>query len=226
MKRFLLMFLFCCGWALGGQSQDTLGINVDTVVITPNPVILDSNFTLTVFVENRSNSFYNDSFTVFAATDSNGFTDIIASVLGVDSLAAFQTSPITFTIDASAANNMASGGNGVSIWPEAPPGTGYVSDTSVIEVIVVDPAGVEEPKWTGYAALRLYPNPATEWLLLNFNGQPINAEQVRINDLSGRLLSLQRQVDRIDLSAIDRGIYLVTVRLSGDRTKTFRIVRL
>lgn len=68
--------------------------------------------------------------------------------------------------------------------------------------------------------LSVYPNPATDYIFIESN------EELSVNliDLNGKLQRVSMERNRIDLTSIARGIYMLQVRAKG-QTKTIRIIK-
>lgn len=82
-------------------------------------------------------------------------------------------------------------------------------------------AGIEE--WEG--SLDIYPNPATDFIEVNSDGEPINA--ISIYDLHGRTILMERWNDRmtnriLNLPDVSSGVYFLEIR-SDDRAVNHKI---
>jgi len=76
--------------------------------------------------------------------------------------------------------------------------------------------GTEEP-----TQVKLYPNPATDFMMVQ-SGVPVD---IRIFSVSGNLIFGQKKVtDRIDISAINEGMYLIEISL-GEAVSTTRFYK-
>ncbi|MCI5055265.1 MAG: T9SS type A sorting domain-containing protein [Flavobacteriales bacterium] len=153
---------------------------------------------------------------IFNTQQTNPYSDTMVFNFGSDTL----LNPGAFQL-----NN----GNVVVIWPVPPPAQlqgGIVVDTFEAAVNVVEyPVGIDF-LWDGYEEVGIYPIPATTDVTINFGSIDKNElESVVLCDMSGKLIKNFANRDGIlNLNEVERGIYLINVELSNDRTKSFKVV--
>ncbi|MES2679529.1 MAG: M4 family metallopeptidase [Bacteroidota bacterium] len=98
------------------------------------------------------------------------------------------------------------------------------SDTSVVSMQVMACTGIHAN--AANSNLSIYPNPATDHLVINNETGDLN---VNITDATGRLIfakQVQRGEETIDLSTVAKGIYLVQVSDQlGKTVKTVKLVK-
>jgi hypothetical protein len=85
-----------------------------------------------------------------------------------------------------------------------------ISNGTVYKIAYGTPAGIAG---ANFAAVKLYPNPATDNLTVDTAGAALPL-QAKIYDLSGKLLhsiTIQQNGQRIDVSAFSAGLYLTEI---------------
>ncbi|MBE0637092.1 MAG: T9SS type A sorting domain-containing protein [Bacteroidales bacterium] len=63
--------------------------------------------------------------------------------------------------------------------------------------------------------LRIYPNPASTEIYIDFTGGNKQIESLRIVSIHGQVLTQSRKADRINISALKEGVYLLQIELAG-----------
>ncbi len=94
-----------------------------------------------------------------------------------------------------------------------------ITNTTVTEVIEL----LSTPQFTN-TTVKLYPNPAEDYLNIETpNGTPL--QSIIIYNLQGReLLSVQQTNQQIDISSLNAGMYLVTVKTS-DGINSYKLIK-
>ena len=106
----------------------------------------------------------------------------------------------------------------VVIWPKAL-GVSSVSTTYVIQIVSAN--GVEE--LLAADGISVYPNPCNEQLNIK-NLAPENPiEQVRFLDADGKLILMRTRQQRIDLSEIPNGMYMVELYYKSGARKILKV---
>lgn len=109
------------------------------------------------------------------------------------------------------------------IWdvvPENPCGSYYFGQGEDYSLIVDEELGTSD--YTA-AGLSFYPNPAGEELFIN-SGLPVEA--VTVYTLLGQQVSKQNpEADRVSLSGLSSGIYLIKARFQNGNSETFKIIK-
>ncbi len=67
-------------------------------------------------------------------------------------------------------------------------------------------------------SFKVYPNPATNYILTN------NAQKVTITDLNGRLVKEAFNAEKVDVSSLAKGVYIVKVNVDG-ATKIGKLIK-
>ncbi|MDI9340500.1 MAG: T9SS type A sorting domain-containing protein [Sediminibacterium sp.] len=100
------------------------------------------------------------------------------------------------------------------------------SNTIVFTQSVSVCAGIDKIAYTGHE-VKLYPNPVTDKLYLEVNGDADKRAEVEVLNVTGALLfkyELVTNRTEVNLSTLDKGVYLVRVNHSGS-SRVFRIVK-
>jgi rhodanese-related sulfurtransferase len=90
---------------------------------------------------------------------------------------------------------------------------------------VVSPTGLEDQASLEQAEVLVYPNPATTWIQLEFQGRP---DYVRIVDPSGRLIWEKKdriQACQLDISTWGTGLFLIETRIDSHVQTSILVVR-
>ncbi|MEQ9466634.1 MAG: T9SS type A sorting domain-containing protein [Ekhidna sp.] len=68
------------------------------------------------------------------------------------------------------------------------------------------------------ASLKIYPNPAQDYLNLSLTGEPKNdIQQVSIRDISGKEILNQSFAERVDVRSLNSGLYIVEFHMNGQK---------
>lgn len=70
--------------------------------------------------------------------------------------------------------------------------------------------------------LKIYPNPSEDTLMIDFPAEQI--ETVKIQSLTGKTIRENSKVNRLDISDLRSGVYLVNIQL-GTTTQTYKFVK-
>lgn len=68
----------------------------------------------------------------------------------------------------------------------------------------------EEPE-----EIRIYPNPASTEIYIDLTGSNNQIENLRIVSIQGQVLNQSRKADRINISALSEGVYILQIELAG-----------
>ncbi len=77
-------------------------------------------------------------------------------------------------------------------------------------------------------SLKTFPNPTTDFLTLQFDDYSNEQFEFRLFDLQGSLVQNGQIIDtqtRIDLSALSKGTYLISIIKESKEIKTFKIIK-
>jgi len=233
MKKYIL--LFCISVLLNGpitKAQVNLGIVIDSTFGTvPNDTFdLGTSYSLNLWVKNYGPSSYVpatfDSLKIYTAVrDTANFSvlnivDINLSLLG-DSIAAGDSAYATLTgtfIDSTAGYHKDI--NVIVIWPYT--GSASFLDSLEFPIYLVVPDGIGEIDIN--SIINVFPNPATDHLSIE-NKSQFAIEEVRIMDISGRLVATLRNPTKIETKTWPAGMYLVNVLFDNKQTRTVRIIK-
>ncbi|MCB0543315.1 MAG: fibronectin type III domain-containing protein [Lewinellaceae bacterium] len=100
--------------------------------------------------------------------------------------------------------------------------------------LLTTPASLQDPgaeslvQPTLYYA-QIYPNPAAEYLNLNYTGDILAGAEILITDIAGRLAlrrNLTQQEEIIDVSTLQPGVFLLTIVQEGKKGETLRFVKM
>jgi hypothetical protein len=72
--------------------------------------------------------------------------------------------------------------------------------------------------------LRIYPNPASTEIYIDLTGSNNQIESLRIVSIHGQVLTQSRKADRINISALKEGVYLLQIELAGGLQKSKRVL--
>jgi hypothetical protein len=111
----------------------------------------------------------------------------------------------------------------------------YNIDNPSVKVSVVvkfwaSPEGIAEDAMQGGRISEIYPNPATNYVNLDFNlTSAVKEAKVRIINLIGSVVKeveIERSTNqlKLDISDLDNGVYFYSVLINGDTYKTKKLV--
>ncbi len=222
-KIFLIAFALL---SISSQAQINLGMSQYKPAGLIDTVTAGTSTSYTVWVVNHGPATFNDTLHVFTSVlDSlNGTqgsivdaytTQGIQSILPNDSIqipltALYNVSPTGYKI----------GIDVIVVWPVA--ATANTVDSLVFNVWIIDPSGVNEIDMTPY--IKLYPNPTSE----NLTIEPINnitVEEVKILDITGKLVFECTNQTTINVKELTPGIYSIDVQLSNKKHIKGKIIK-
>ena len=103
-------------------------------------------------------------------------------------------------------------------------------NVSVVVKFWASPQSISEDAMKGGSISEIYPNPATNYVNLDFNLTPsVKQAKVRVINLLG---SVVKEVEiekgtnqlKLDVSSLDNGVYFYSVLINGDTYKTKKLV--
>jgi len=101
---------------------------------------------------------------------------------------------------------------------------------SVTVNFVVEFVGIDEDVMKGGSISEIYPNPATNYVNLDFDLTPsVKQAKVRVINLLGSVVKeveIERGTNqlKLDISDLDNGVYFYSVLINGDTYKTKKLV--
>ncbi len=104
-----------------------------------------------------------------------------------------------------------------------------VSGSIMIRPVVGNPLKLTSIKDTYYKninMIRMWPNPASDWVMISQGEQPLSGQTyITFTDLSGRELMRVPYAERIDISSLKEGIYIVITSLNGRPVGYNRLIK-
>jgi hypothetical protein len=103
---------------------------------------------------------------------------------------------------------------------------------SVLTVTVIDYDGCEseaqfpitrlseeDPEW-----VKIYPNPASTEIYVDLKGSQDQIENLRMISIHGQVLQQSRKADRIPVSSLSEGVYILQIELTGGKQIRKRVL--
>jgi hypothetical protein len=124
------------------------------------------------------------------------------------------------------------------VWDRDYAGTAYVSVIAIngcgesivsnaLEITVENSAvGLNEPGNASFA-VKVYPNPANEWLNIEITGENANGAEIRLVDLLGNVIALSKGYNswRVPVNHLAPGIYILVTQVQGIQVTRKVIIR-
>jgi hypothetical protein len=210
---FLAITLLLAVFSTKTQAQFFGTFSIDTVVGLPDTLNANSSYTFGIRVRNVGNTTYSGSFNFdfYVDTLSPGTLFSFGSgqtggFLPGDTV----TFPISYTFSINN-NTFNIGDNVVVVWPRALQGSTALDSLS-FHVYIADLNGVDE-KDKPTTDLKIFPNPAKDFL--SFSSEKNKIEEVRIYDMSGRLVLQSKEHLKVFTGHLTEGIYIAEAQLSN-----------
>ncbi len=224
---FALTFFATIAFTQNASAQESLSIVQGSAAGYHNDtVIANSNVTFDVTIEyNGNSSFFGDVAIKIAVQDTLGVLTEIStdsfSIPQINWLNNGDTATFTLTHNIDMAK-YAVGGNTTVIWPVAP---GYDSVSSTGTVWVLDANGIiENTNHLDEIDVSFYPNPATDYIILDI---PSQAELVEVDiiDLTGKTIVRHTNIQRIPLENLPNGVYFIRMQFESGQIQTYKIIK-
>lgn len=219
MRRimFSIMLLFIAGMAM---AQPRLSVVPGTPGLS-DTVIAGSTVTYLVTVENTGNMTFSDTFAIYVGVlDTGSFIPTVIHIHPVQQTQILvgdtNTQMLTHTIDTM---YFKEGNNTVVIWPVS--GGSPVVDSLYTGVFVIYFADGIEDKGDP-SIIKTYPNPVSDYLKIV---SETGIEQVRIFDLSGRLVMAAANTSIIDVSGLPAACYIVEIKDKKGAIKRVKVFK-
>ncbi|KFF09121.1 T9SS type A sorting domain-containing protein [Chryseobacterium luteum] len=74
----------------------------------------------------------------------------------------------------------------------------------------------------------LYPNPAKDYLYIDFSSVPYKGSGYQLFDAQGKLIKkdmISEQKSELDLSSLPSAVYLIRINRNGENLKTFKVIK-
>ncbi|MEL6943758.1 MAG: T9SS type A sorting domain-containing protein, partial [Bacteroidota bacterium] len=91
------------------------------------------------------------------------------------------------------------------------------ADTTLLEYIMVSPIS-STAKVTEKIAVEIFPNPASDYIELQFNANQFQQATIKIYNETGKLLKQIQAKNRIDISELISGIYFMEIEMGDQRS--------
>jgi hypothetical protein len=72
--------------------------------------------------------------------------------------------------------------------------------------------------------IKIYPNPASTEIYIDFTGSNNQIENLRIVSIHGQVLNQSRKADRINISALSEGVYILQIELADGKQIRKRVL--
>ncbi|MGQ0828167.1 MAG: T9SS type A sorting domain-containing protein [Bacteroidota bacterium] len=210
---------------VSGKAQ-TIGMSKVGPINYSDTVTAGAVDSFTVWVKNVSTTVFNDTLTLVGAVRD----DVNPAILNyVGSYSSF--SPVlinandsvsipvleVYTLDT---NNYRPGINVIVIWPVAQ--SAATADSLEFTVYIIDANGMNDLDLKQF--IKTFPNPSTDNITIE-NISKINIEEVRIYDMTGRLLETIKNRSVIDTEKWTVGMYLLDIWLENNQKHSVRIIK-
>lgn len=212
MKKILIHTITLISVMLISFSSYSQSLGIDTaapnLISLPDTINLNDNYNHSITVQNKSAIPFSGTIWLMAAVDTG------TGIIGIDSVGFAtvtnfglnDTLSINYNETYGFANDYKLGGNIVVVWPIAAncPSCS-TSDSLYQDVFILNPSTINEIKKN---AGKIYPNPTTGILNLQFENS-ITPLEINIYDLSGRRVFYSPYSPFIDISRLNKGVYVV-----------------
>lgn len=224
----LLPLLALCSNARAQTTQSV--IQVQDLTGLPDTVYIDSTYTVNFNVVNtQPNGVYQGPLAVlYSNQDTANLPGIL--VVAENNITIANNQPLQYTTDFTFYQEYFVLGGGITtvvVWPQVQSPAG---EPLVIQVLLIDASigtGIDD-KPSAIGDVKLYPNPASDKLIVGANGLKSTLERVRIFNLAGQLVtdvqnpSTTDQHITLDLGSLSNGIYILeAVTPKGSIMKKF-----
>jgi hypothetical protein len=72
--------------------------------------------------------------------------------------------------------------------------------------------------------IKIFPNPASTVIYVDLSGSNDQIENLRLVSIHGQVLNESRKADRINISALREGLYILQIQLSGGEKISKRVL--
>ncbi len=215
MKKAILLFstiAILTAYSNKAQAQFMGIFSIEQVVGLPDTLNANGQYSFGFMVRNVGNSLYSGTINFDFFVDS--MTPGTSQSFGVGQVGGFTpgdtaTIPVTYTFSISN-NTFNIGDNVVVVWPRGinPNST---LDSLTFHVYITNLNGVEENEKT--SDLKVFPNPANDFV--SFTSEKNKIEEVRLYDMSGRLVLVSKEHLKIFTGHLTEGIYIAEAVFSN-----------
>lgn len=222
MKNLLSIIVFI-SFAIVGKSQlsiDSLSTYQNIAPQDTVPYNTPLNFNVKVLY-NSSIPFTGTLYLVSGVDSSAGLKSIdTVGFLNVVNLVN-DSAIIPFNDVANNQNGYRKGGDIIVIWPVA---NGINTIDTFYADIWVEPALSSVKENELYNKFFIYPNPATEVISIDNNSYR-KIEKVRVRNINGSLIFEQDYQQKIDVSLLNKGVYILEIDIGNHQKLIYRIIK-
>ena len=203
LVSLLSVALFTAVFSTKTQAQFAGTFSIDQVVGLPDTLNANGQYSFGFLVRNVGNSLYSGTINFDFYVDS--MTPGTSQSFGVGQVGGFtpgDTSliPVTYTFSN---NTFNIGDNVVVVWPRAI-NPNSAADSLTFHVYITNLNSVEESGKT--SDLKIFPNPAQDFV--SFTSEKNRIEEVRMYDMSGRLVLQSKEHLKIFTGHLTEGVYI------------------
>lgn len=227
MKKLITLSLIIVFWIFPsiGKAQllgfDSTSTNMGSL---PDTINLNDNYVHTLTIHNFDSVDFTGTIYLVAAIDSSGTllsVDTVGSVF-VSNLGWTDTVSITYTEAYNTLNGYKLGDNIVVVWPVA--GTTAIRDSIRQNVYIDNPASIQTLNNTNKDVL-IYPNPFTNTIHLKGIHLENVLKQVRLFDVSGRMVNIGDSSLIINLKDVKAGVYFLELGFVDGIKQSYQLVK-
>lgn len=222
MKKlaFLSAFILSLSVLVNAQS---LGIDSLSTAQYPDSSQYNSTSQILVNVLHKGGAPYSGTIYLVCSVDSgNSFLIDTVGTSVVNSFSAGDTTTISFNETFNNLNGFKIGGNIVVIWPIA--ANASTLDSLNKTVYVYNLNSLDKDPYLKNL-ITVYPNPASDILHVDLNAVNNTVKQVRIYNLSGKVVSDYFNTKTIRLNNLAKGTYTVSITLSNKSVVNYQLIK-
>jgi hypothetical protein len=222
MRKILAIAIVLLSFS--SKAQITLGMG--PIGVHQDTVLSGSSDTYSVWVKNTSFFSFADNLKVYTAVmDSLGGSVVdtvnVYNSAGIDSIPAGDSLQIPLT----ALYNVSPTGykygiDVIVVWPVAM--SAITSDSLIFTVYIIDDSGTHTIDLDNL--IHAYPNPATDHVIIGNSG-PQSIKEIRLFDLSGKLVMDRENETCIDMEELAPGYYNADIHLSDNKHVFIKIIK-
>lgn len=225
MKKALLLLstiLLLTVFSTKTQAQFIATLSIEDVVGLPDTLNANATYSFGFKVRNVGNTLYSGSINFDFYVDTFNTPGTIQS-FGANQVGGFAPGdsavvPVTYTFSISN-NTFNIGDNVVVVWPRAINSNSAI-DSLTFHVYLSNINSVDESEKT--SDLKIFPNPAQDFV--SFTSEKNKIEEVRLYDMSGRLVLQSKQHLKIFTGQLTQGVYIAEALFSDEIISRRKII--
>jgi hypothetical protein len=205
------------------KGQISLGIDTSASAL-PNNLYYNSSYIYKATVRNYSATTYIGPVQVFFKLDSmaSGVLVTLASPIPTMTIAPNDTASISVSINTDS-TKFKSGINTVVIWPKNTTVPFITHDSMTGTVTTTGSAGIRN--YSGTKPVIVFPNPVQNRLFTTNKDPNFFIEQVRIFDVSGRVVYAEIFKGSIDTGKLENGIYTIEFLDKTGKASRYKVIK-